>query len=91
MSELFARADVAHGHERDVAAHPQIRVARVIRIQHRQLAFFISDGRDEQIVIDLNFHRAKSWRDFFAQSLAIDNVAAFNRDDFVFCNVSDGK
>ena len=30
VSELFARADVAHGHERDVAAHPQIRVARVI-------------------------------------------------------------
>ena len=91
VSELFARADVAHGHECDLAAHVKVGIARMIRIQHRQLALLIGDGRDEKIVVDLNFHGAKPGRDFFAQSFSINNVAAFHRNDFVFCNVSHGE
>ena len=42
-------------------------------------------------IIDLNFHRAKQRRDFFTQSFSINNVPAFDGDDFVFGNVGDGK
>jgi hypothetical protein len=63
----------------------------VIQIQHRQLALFVRYRGDEQVITDLNFHRAKHRRDFFTQSFSINNMPAFDGDHFVFGNVSDGK
>ena len=40
---------------------------------------------------DLNFDGAQTRRNFTAQSLAIDNVPAFDRDDFIFANMGGGK
>ena len=48
-------------------------------------------GAMNRSIVDLNFHRAKPRRDFFTQSFPINNVPAFDGDDFVFGNVGDGK
>src|SRR6266540_5545903 len=91
MRELFACANVAPRHERNLSAYTKIWITRMIRIQHRQLPLFVCDRRDEQILVDLNFHRTKSWRDFFAQGFSINDVAAFDRHDFVFGNAIRGE
>jgi hypothetical protein len=88
VSEFFAGPDLTHRDECDLAADAKVRIARVIRIQHRQLALFVSYRGNEQIVIDLNFHGTEPWRDLCAQSFSINNVSAFHGNDFVFCNVS---
>jgi len=49
--------------------------------------FFVRHGSDEQILADLNFHRAKPWCDSFAQSFPINDMSAFDRDGFIFGNV----
>ena len=46
---------------------------------------------DEQIVVDLNFHRAKHRRDCLTQSFPINNVPAFDGDDLAFGDVSRGE
>jgi hypothetical protein len=39
------------------------------------------------MIVDLNFHRAKQGRDFFVQTLSINNVTAFHGGDFVFSGI----
>ena len=59
--------------------------------KHRQLTLFVCDRRNEQILVDLNFHWTKQSRDFCAQSFSINDVPTFDRHDFVFGNISGGK
>ena len=87
MSEPLTRPDLAHRDESDLTAHSEIWIARVIRIQHRQFAFLLSRWRDEQIVVDLNLNRSEPRRDFAAQRLSINDVAAFYHHDFIFGNI----
>jgi hypothetical protein len=91
VREFFASVDVVYSDERDLAAHAEIWIARMIAVKHRTLAFFVGHRRDKQIIVDLNFHWTKAGRDLFAQSFSINDVAAFHRNDFVFCNVGCGE
>ena len=91
MGQLFARGNIAHRHESDLAADPNVRLTGMIRIQHRQLALVGIHRRDKQFVVDLNFDRPKPRSNFTAHRFAIDNVSAFDRDDLAFCDIGLGK
>ena len=63
----------------------------MITVEHRSFAFFLRHRRDEEMITDLNFHRAKQRRDFFPQRFPINNVSAFDSDDLVLSDVGRGK
>ena len=91
MGQFFAGANVAHRDEGDLAAHTEIGVARVVRVQHRHLALVFIHRRDKQIIIDLNLDRAEARRDFALQRCAIDDVTAFDRHDLVLADIGRGE
>jgi len=63
----------------------------MIAVKHGAFTFLLRDRRGKAIMVDLNFDGAQAQRNLKAQCLAIDNIAAFHRNDFVFDNIGRGK
>jgi hypothetical protein len=83
VGQFLATTNVMHGNENNVAADTEIRVAGMIAVKHRSLAFFRLYRSDEQIVADLNFDWTETRVDI-AEFLSGHDVAAFHRHNFVF-------
>jgi len=62
----------------NLAADTEVRVAGMIAVKHRTFAFFLRDRRNKEMIVNLNFHRAKPRSDFTTQGFAIDNVSALS-------------
>src|ERR1035441_6618043 len=90
VSKFFAPANVAHGYERNLAPEAEVRIARMIAVQHRRLSFFIPHRCDKQIVANLNFNWSEP-RVNVAHLFARDDVPALDGNDLAFRNIRSGK
>jgi hypothetical protein len=90
VRQFFSGLYAAHADEDDLAAHAQVRLARMIAEDHASFALFFCERAYEEVWGDLYLCRAKA-RGKFSQALAVENRAALDADDLVLFYRFDGE
>ena len=90
MREFLACRNVTHCNEDNLAVHAYIRIAGVIAEDHASFPLFLGQRPNEEVIVNLNLSRAEQ-RTQFVEPGAVEDVPAFDADNFSFGDVLCGE